>query len=166
MGAIGEIKRLGKKLHENIMSVNNSKIFAGLMIITLNVSSKFVNLKLSKTVESYLKNTFSRDILVFAIAWMGTRDIYVAMLITALFVFVMGYLLNEESCLFCLPEEFKDYHLSLLEENISEEDVKKARDVIAKFEAKQQSEKEQGAEKVNPTSVAQSSSGSYGYTNF
>ena len=143
------------------MAINNSKIFAGLMIITLNVSSKFVNMKLSKTVESYLKNTFSRDILVLAIAWMGTRDIFVASFITMLFKFVFDYLLNEESCLFCLPEAFKDYHLSLLEENISEEDVKKARDLIHKFEEKKKKEEEEKATGVNPGNNSGSSSISY-----
>ena len=56
-------------LHNSIKSINDSKIFAGLMIITLNIVSKFVNIKLSKTMEAYLKFSFSRQILVFAIAW-------------------------------------------------------------------------------------------------
>ena len=68
-------------IHANVQNVNQSKLFAGLIIITLNISSKFVTIKLSKTVESYLKHTFSRDVLVFAIAWMGTRDIYIALII-------------------------------------------------------------------------------------
>ena len=46
-------------VNNNITSLNNSKIFAGLMIIILNIASKFVTIKLSKTMESYLKHTFS-----------------------------------------------------------------------------------------------------------
>jgi hypothetical protein len=69
-----------------VKNINDSKIFAGLMIIILNVSSKFVNIKLSKTVESYLKNSFSRSILVFAIAWMGTRDLWIALGICIIFL--------------------------------------------------------------------------------
>lgn len=120
-------------LHNQVHVINNSKIFAGIMIITLNIASRFVNIKLSKTMESYLKHTFSKQILVFAIAWMGTREIYVAIFITALFTLCFEYLFHEESMFFCLPEEFKDYHIELLENaEISDEDIKKAKEVLEK----------------------------------
>jgi uncharacterized membrane protein len=124
-------------LHNNIQALNNSKLFAGLMIITLNIVSKFANFKLSKTLESYFKFTFSRQILVFAIAWMGTRDIYVALIITVVFVILTEYLFHEESAFFVLPETFKDYHISLLEnennkDEVTDEDVKKALIVLEK----------------------------------
>lgn len=123
-------------LHNSIKSINDSKIFAGLMIITLNIVSKFVNIKLSKTMEAYLKFSFSRQILVFAIAWMGTRDIYIALFITFLFVMCSEYLFHEESRFFVLSEEFKDYHISLLDneelnkEKVTEEDIRKAKDIL------------------------------------
>ena len=124
-------------MHNQIQMLNSSKIFAGLMIITLNIVSKFANFKLSKTLESYFKYTFSRQILVFAIAWMGTRDIYIAFIITIIFVICTEYLFHEDSQFFILPEEFKDYHISLLEnesspENITEEDIKKAKEILSK----------------------------------
>ena len=102
-------------VHNNITVVNQSKIFAGIVILTLNVSSKFVTIKLGKTMESYLKYTFSRNVLIFAMAWMGTRDIYIALGITLLFTFIMDYLLNEQSRLCCLPDNFMKYHTGLLE---------------------------------------------------
>jgi hypothetical protein len=133
-------------LHDNIEAINNSKIFAGLMIITLNIVSKFVNIKLSKTLEAYFKYTFSKQILVFAIAWMGTRDIYIALFITFIFVVFTEYLFHEESMFFVLPEEFKDYHISLLEnennpndisENeITEETIKKCQSILKKAKEK------------------------------
>jgi hypothetical protein len=120
-------------LHNQVQVLNNSKIFAGIMIITLNIASRFVNIKLSKTMESYLKHTFSKQILVFAIAWMGTREIYVALFITVLFTICFEYLFHEESMFFCLPEEFKDYHIELLENaEVSDEDIKKAKEVLEK----------------------------------
>jgi len=129
------ITKLFSYLHDNVQAINNSKIFAGLMIITLNIVSKFANIKLSKTLESYFKFTFSRQILVFAIAWMGTRDIYIALFITVLFVIFTEYLFHEDSMFFMLPEEFKDYHISLLEnengsDTVTEEDVRKAKEVL------------------------------------
>ena len=83
--------------------------------------------------ESYLKHTFSKQILVFAIAWMGTREIYVALLITILFTICIEYLFNEDSVFCCLPEQFKDYHIELLEnQEVSEEDIKKAKEILEK----------------------------------
>jgi len=120
-------------LHNQVQVLNNSKIFAGVMIIILNIASRFVNIKLSKTMESYLKHTFSKQILVFAIAWMGTREIYVALFITILFTICFEYLFHEDSMFFCLPEEFKDYHIELLENaEVSEEEIKKAKEVLEK----------------------------------
>jgi hypothetical protein len=123
-------------LHNNIKAMNDSKIFAGLMIITLNIASKFVTIKLSKTMESYLKYTFSRDILVFAITWMGTRDIYIALFITLVFILCMDFLLNEDSMFCLLPEQFTDYHISLATNNeiVSPEEIKKAREVLERAE--------------------------------
>jgi hypothetical protein len=108
--------------HNVIMRLNQSKIFAGIMIITLNIASRFVNIKLSNSMESYLKYTFSKQILIFAIAWMGTRDIYVALIITLLYTLIMDVLFNEE-CAYCiLPEQFTTYHEGLATMKKSEEE--------------------------------------------
>jgi len=124
-------------LHNHIKVVNDSKIFAGIMIIILNISSKFVSVKLSKSIESYLKNTFSRQLLVFTIAWMGTRDIYIALIVTIIFSICIDILWNENSPYCILSEEFTDYHLSLIEDSekcnhFTKEDVEKAMHVLEK----------------------------------
>jgi hypothetical protein len=85
-----------------------------------------------------MKNTFSRNILVFAIAWMGTRDIWVAIIITMVFIILIDYILNEDSMLCCLPEHFTNYHLSLLDDtnsnckSFSAEEVEKAYQILQK----------------------------------
>ena len=124
-------------LHENIKRINDSKIFAGLMIITLNIVSRFVTINLSKSMEAYLKYTFSKYILVFTIAWMGSRDIYIASTVMFIYIIVVDYLLNDDSVFCVLPEEFKDYHTDLLEndgenQDVSEEDIKKAEKILEK----------------------------------
>jgi hypothetical protein len=134
---ITDIYSFFQYLQSSLKAVNDSKIFAGLMIITLNISSRFVNLKLSKTIESYLKNTFSRQILVFAIAWMGTRDFFVALFITILFTIVSEYLCNENSAFCVLPESFTNYHVSLLDDEadckcFTKEDIEKAYNILEK----------------------------------
>jgi len=134
----GTFKTMFAYIHNQIKAVNDSKIFAGLMIITLNVVSRFVNINLSKSVESYLKYTVSRQLLVFSIAWMGTRDIYIASFITFCFIIASEYLFNEDSAFCILSEDFQDYHNTLLENSkenevkVSDDDIKKAKTVLEK----------------------------------
>ena len=129
-------------------ALNQSKIFAGIMIVILNIASKFVTIKVSKTMESYLKFTFSRDILVFAITWMGTRDIFSALIMTGCFIIIVDFLMNEESQLCILPESFTDYHISKLENTCpTPEEVAKAKAVI---ESAEKCKKEQENIKEDP----------------
>jgi len=129
--------------HNHVMNINNSKLFAGFMIIVLNIASRFVTIKLSKTMESYLKYTFSRDILVFAISWMGPRDIYIALGITIVFMIMVDYILNEQSAFCCLPSNFTDYHVSLInnDETITPDQIKSAEETLEK--AKKQKQQKQ-----------------------
>lgn len=137
------LNELAYSLNNQVQVLNNSKMFTGMMILVLNIASRFVNFKVSKTMEAYLKFRFSKYMLIFAIAWMGVRDIYIALIIVLLFVVITDYLLDEESIFYILPEEFKDYHLSMLEneseETITPADIKKAEETLEK--AKKQTKK-------------------------
>ena len=101
------VMNVGTILHNNIMSLNNSKYFAGIVMILLNVGSKFVPISFSKSLEEYLKNGLSKQMLVFAMAWMGTRDIYTALGLTILFTIFSEYIFNEESRLCIIPDKYK-----------------------------------------------------------
>jgi len=102
-----------ESIHSHINALNTSKIFAGIMIIVLNIASRFVTIKLSKTMESYLRHTFSRQALIFAIAWMGTRDIYIAFMITMIFSLFVDALLNEDSKYCILSSDVTEYYTNL-----------------------------------------------------
>jgi hypothetical protein len=129
-------------LHAHVQLLNSSRFFAGAMIVLLNVASKFTTIKLSKTMEAYLRHTFSRDALVFAIAWMGSRDIYVALTMVVVFTILADYLTNEASDYCILSHGFCSHHLALHEGygvegatdggGVSHEEIKKAIDVLKK----------------------------------
>jgi DNA integrity scanning protein DisA with diadenylate cyclase activity len=90
-----------QRIHLNVLGLNNSKFFAGLVMIMLNVGSKFIPIQFSKSAEEYLKQNLSKAMLVFAMSWMGTRDIYTAIILTVIFIILSDYLFNEES-VFCI----------------------------------------------------------------
>ena len=115
--------------------------FAGIMMLTLNIGSRYVQLNLSPSAESYLKYAITKEFLVFTIAWMGTRNIYVALTLTAAFVILADYALNDKSNFCILPEKFKKLQDSIDSNNdkiISELEIKDAMNILEK--AKKQRE--------------------------
>jgi hypothetical protein len=136
--------------HNQLQYINSSKIFAGLVVITLNIASKFVSIRLSKSMESYLKHTFSRDILIFCIVWMGSRDIYIALTVTLVFILCMDYLFNEDSRLCILPESFTSHHIDLINNQMpSPEEVQQAK-MVLKRAADAAKEGESDTDKTGP----------------
>jgi len=92
---------------QHINYLNNSKFFAGIIMILLNVGSKFIPIQFSRSTEEYLKLSISKQILVFAMAWMGTRDIVTSLLLTAAFTILSEHLFNEESSYCLVPDKYK-----------------------------------------------------------
>ena len=97
-------------VNSHVMYLNNSKFFAGVIMILLNIGSKFITIQFSKSTEEYLKWTVSKQLLVFAMAWMGTRDIYAALGLTAVFTILSDYIFNEESDLCIVPQKYRVLH--------------------------------------------------------
>jgi hypothetical protein len=108
-------------------SLNESKLFAGIIIIILNVGGRFVPISLSKSTEQFLKTNVSRDIIVFAIAWMGTRDIFISLLLTGVFILLTDYLMNFDSKMCCIPLKYKPIPDL---EIVSDEELNKAIQVL------------------------------------
>jgi len=129
------------KLSEKL---NNSKYFLGVMMIMLNIGSKYVTVKLSKSQEAYIRNYIIREILIFSMCWMGTRDIYISIIVTASFFVLTQHLFNEESKFCVLPERYKKFHLLLDTNNdgeISDQEINDAVTLLTKAK-KQKSEKQ------------------------
>jgi len=116
-------------IHKGVLSLNNNKFFAGIIMLILNLGSKFITIKFSPSQEAYLRNTVGRQLLIFAIAWIGTKDIYTSLGLTAVFVILADYLFNEDSKLCVLPQSFKDLKKEIDLNNdgvISDDELQKA----------------------------------------
>ena len=128
-----------QKINENLASLNNSKFFAGLVMIMLNIGSKYITIELSKTQEEYLKNHVARQVLIFSISWMGTRDILMSLALTAIFVVMTEFLFNENSQFCVIPLEYRKYK-DVLDLNgdgvVTPDEIKRAEELLKK--AKQQ----------------------------
>lgn len=122
-------KKIIQKIDHSVRQLNSSKIFAGLVVVILNISSKYVNLGLSKSMENYLKHSFSRNIMVAAILWMGSRDIYISIGLTIVFMMFNDFLWNEDSCMSIVPAHMKP-PLSSDEDTSVDESIKKAKEFL------------------------------------
>ena len=129
-------------IHNSVLSLNNSKYFAGVAMLIVNIGSRYITLGLSKSQEEYIKNFVVRELLIFSIIWMATRDIYIAITMTAAFIILADYVLNENSSYCILPEKYKQIH-KILDTNedglITQEEIKKAEETLRK--AKKQENK-------------------------
>ena len=96
------LSKISKKIHY----LNHNKYFTGLIVIMLNICSKYITIKLSKTQEAYLKSSIARQILIFSMIWMGTKDIYISLTLTAAFYILTNHLFNENSRMCMLPEKW------------------------------------------------------------
>jgi len=128
-------------MNHNVMYLNNSKFFAGVIMILLNVGSKFIQIQFSKSTEEYMKYSVSKQLLVFSMAWMGTRDIYTALGLTAVFTILSEYLFNEECSLCIVPHKYRVLH-KLVDTNedgqVSETELAAAISVLEKAKREKQ----------------------------
>ena len=115
-----------------IQQLNKSKLFAGIIMILLNIASKYVHIKLTPSQEVYLRKYITRELFVFATCWLGTRDIYIALGITISFFIVTNYILHEDSPIGILSRQ------EGMEVPVKQEDIASAIKVLRR--AKEQEE--------------------------
>ena len=133
-------------------NLGSNKLFIGLMMIFMNIGSRYIEIKLTKGQEMIIKN-IGREVLIFIIAFMGSRDIFIAFIITSIFIILSNFMFNEDSKFNILPEKYKKIMNAIDTDGdgkISKEELEKAYDVLKK--AKQQ---EQLDNKVNMLNIVQ-----------
>jgi hypothetical protein len=97
-------------LTNSINDLNSNKLLAGLVMIAMNIGSRYIDLKLTKGQELLLKN-IAREVLIFTIVFINTKDIVSSIIITVIFIILANFLLNEESKYNILPNKYKQLNL-------------------------------------------------------
>jgi hypothetical protein len=90
-----------------VYRLNNSLFFAGIVMLMLNIGARYIELKLDPSTENFLKTALTKEVLVFSVAWMGTRDLILALVLTAVFVVLADYGLNANSRYCIMPERYR-----------------------------------------------------------
>lgn len=67
-------------------ALNDNKFFLGVMLLLLNVGSRYLVDEFSINPDDYSRNLILRRLAIFAVCFVGTRDIVISVLLTAGFV--------------------------------------------------------------------------------
>jgi len=122
-------------INELVQSLNSSTFFAGVMMICLNIGSRYVQLNLTESTEQFIKYALTKELLVFTVAWMGTRNIYMALVLTAVFVVLADFIMNENSKYCLLPKKFLQLRKAVDINNdkiISDKEINDANELLEK----------------------------------
>tara|TARA_B110001469_G_C9647389_1_gene327995 strand:- start:299 stop:667 length:369 start_codon:yes stop_codon:yes gene_type:complete len=92
------MKQYIKKIQNNILIIENiltNKYFIGIFMIIINIGSRFIIEELSPEQRKWINNNhIVRRLFVFCILFIATKDLIASIILTILFIFIIGHLFN------------------------------------------------------------------------
>jgi len=88
----------------SIQDINMNPYVLGLAYILLNLGGRFMVLSVTPAQEAFLQNIVFRPLLLFAIMFIGTRNLIVAFWMTLTVIFLLHYAFNENSSWYLLKD--------------------------------------------------------------
>lgn len=77
--------------------VETSPFFAGIMMLLLNIGSRYITHEYSSNDEEYRQNILLRRLAIFAVCFIGTRSVVVSIILTAAFIILSAGLFRGKS---------------------------------------------------------------------
>ncbi len=97
---------LAESLLMSVHEINMNPYVLGVAYILLNLGGRFMVLSVTPGQEAFLQNIVFRPLLLFAIMFIGTRNLIVAFWMTLVVLLALHYFFNEHSDWYLL----KDWH--------------------------------------------------------
>jgi len=123
-----------------IESISNNKFLIGLVAIFVNIGSRYIEFNFTHNQELLMRSV-AKEVLIFAITLMMTRDIIIAIILTTVFIILSNFIFNDQSKFCVLPEKYKRLD-SIIDSNkdgvVTEEEIKNAEKILQ--QAKNQKE--------------------------
>jgi hypothetical protein len=101
-GGVGADSPMSDRILASIQDINMNPYLLGLAYILLNLGGRFMVLSVTPAQEAFLQNIVFRPLLLFAIMFIGTRNLIVAFWLTLVVLMLLHYLLNENSSWYLL----------------------------------------------------------------
>ena len=105
-----KVKSGGSFLNNIESFIFSNKLLTGLMMLSINIISKYATIELSDTQQEYLNNTIVRHIILFLILFSSTKDLVISIILLTAFVIMANYLFNDKSsfCILKKPDSCKE----------------------------------------------------------
>jgi len=103
------LSNLQKQINKNLRALNKSTYFLAFIMLFLNIASRYLNINIGYTVQHIMAYETVKFITVLTIVYTTTRDLVLSTIIACCFLFIVEYLLHEESKLCIIPEKFRTY---------------------------------------------------------
>ena len=118
-----------KKIEQKILQ---NKLLFGILIITLNILSKNIKLDLSPAQKYLLNNIYVRQILIFSMIFIGTKDLKISFILTGSFYVLSSHILHEDSPFSILPHSLKTAIDENNDNKISDDEIENAINTLNK----------------------------------
>jgi hypothetical protein len=125
--------------------LNDNKFFAGVVMLIMNIGSKYITVELSKSQENYIKYSLGRQLIIFSILWVGTRDVFISLVMTLVFILFADYLFNEHSYYCIMPKKYRE---GIDETPVTEKEVTSALDTLKRARKSKESKEDDPVEKT------------------
>ena len=112
-------------LYFYINNLNTNKYFMGIMMILLNLGSRYIFLELGKSHDIFFNNKIVRRALIFTIFFVATRDIIASILLSIFFIIFFLELTHEKSAYCILPKGYVKLDINN-DGLVSADEIKKA----------------------------------------
>jgi len=126
---------LYQKISYYLNYFNGNKFVVGLVLLIMNIGSKYAAIEFSKSQEAYFKSIFTRQVVIFTTAWLTTQDVITSILITAAFIILADFLVNPDSDLCIIPDKYKYLHKEIdinNDKKITKDEIDKATQILKK----------------------------------
>lgn len=115
-----------------IESISNNKFLIGLVAIFVNIGSRYIEFNFTHNQELLLRS-IAKEILIFAVTLMMTRDLVIAIILTTIFIILTNFIFNEQSKFCLLPDKYKKIE-SAIDTNkdgiVTDEEIRKAEKIL------------------------------------
>ena len=91
--------------------LNSSKIFAGCVMLLMNLGGRYIVNELPGNMEKIFDTPWIRRLIIFSLFFFTTRDIKISILLTLAFILIFKFLLDEKSK-FCILNKSLDNQVS------------------------------------------------------
>ncbi len=126
------MEKIGEFFNTIALNVNQNKYFYGLMMIFLNIGSKYLTLDLSTPfLKGLLSSKAIRRFSIFSIIFIATRDLKISLILTACFIVIALNLFNDKSKFCIIPKSYRNIDTNL-DGEITPDEIERAYKILKK----------------------------------